>query len=366
MPNNIPITPGSGAEVATDLVSGVNFQVAKLDIGAPGVSIPLVGTAMNGLPVDVTRVQGSVQVTATAPLPVDASGHTVPIIAITPLPVYALKTSPASVRLSDGTNNVDVLPVSGNVSAAQGTATNPAGAWPVKITDGTNLVGVTGTGLNVNVTSGAGGGADQPDATAFTLGSSDLTPVGGVFNDSPTDPSSGQAAVARITQKRGLHVNLRNTAGTEIGTSGVPVRTDPTGSTIQPVSGTVQGDITKVNGTTISAANPLPVSTFGQTTRVSKAVGMTASQTATTVWTPASGKEFVITSLILTITVTGALTIFDSTSSAANMLYQGTPPVGCFQLSFPEGWQSSLANNVLKYTSGTGLTGDLTLKGFEV
>lgn len=35
------------------------------------------------------------------------------------------------------------------------------------------------------------------------------------------------------------YINLRNNAGTEIGTSGTPVRIDPTGTTIQPISGTV-------------------------------------------------------------------------------------------------------------------------------
>ncbi len=47
--------PGTGAVVATDDVSGRQFQVVKLDGGANGVSAPLTGDTTNGLKVDVTR-----------------------------------------------------------------------------------------------------------------------------------------------------------------------------------------------------------------------------------------------------------------------------------------------------------------------
>jgi len=53
--------------------------------------------------------------------------------------------------------------------------------------------------------------------------------------------ASGNAAAARITSNRALHVNLRNASGTEIGTASNPIRTDPTGTITQPVSGTVTG-----------------------------------------------------------------------------------------------------------------------------
>jgi len=59
--------------------------------------------------------------------------------------------------------------------------------------------------------------------------------VAGVVNDTiGSDPSEDQAAGLRLTVKRGLHVNLRSVGGTEIGTAGAPVRTDPTGTTTQP------------------------------------------------------------------------------------------------------------------------------------
>ena len=95
-----------------------------------------------------------------------------------------------------------------------------------------------GTVSNPMYTSSVGGsGASQADKSSFVEGTSSATPIAGVLNDTPgTDPTEDQAAAIRITAKRAVHVNLRNVAGTEIGTAAAPVRVDPTGSTAQPVS----------------------------------------------------------------------------------------------------------------------------------
>jgi hypothetical protein len=98
---------------------------------------------------------------------------------------------------------------------------------------------LTGSSLNVNCTGGCSSSAGFADNSAFTAGTATETNVGGVFNDGLTALSSGNAAAARITPNRGVHVNLRNNAGTEIATSSNPLRIDPTGTTTQPVSGTV-------------------------------------------------------------------------------------------------------------------------------
>lgn len=98
-----------------------------------------------------------------------------------------------------------------------------------------------------------------PDKSTFTEGTTQLTPVGGEYNDSATSPSSGQAAVARITPNRAIHANLRNQAGSEVGTSGNPVRVDPTGTTTQPVSGSVS-----ISGTpNVSVSNTPSVAQSG-------------------------------------------------------------------------------------------------------
>ena len=66
---------------------------------------------------------------------------------------------------------------------------------------------------------GGSGGTAQADESAFTEGTTTMTPIGGVLNDTiVSDPTEDQAAAVRITAKRALHVNLRNVAGTEITT----------------------------------------------------------------------------------------------------------------------------------------------------
>lgn len=102
----------------------------------------------------------------------------------------------------------------------------------------------TNDAVRVNIVAGAGsGGTSIQDETAFTEGTTTLTAVGGVFNDSlASDPAAGEAAAVRITSDRAFHVNLRNSTGTEIATVGAPLRVDPTGTTNQPVVGTKSND----------------------------------------------------------------------------------------------------------------------------
>jgi hypothetical protein len=71
------------------------------------------------------------------------------------------------------------ITVSGTVTSNQGTAATLAGAWPVEVTDGTNILGTVAHPL-VTSSSGAGGGTSAIDESVFTLGTSSETPAGGV------------------------------------------------------------------------------------------------------------------------------------------------------------------------------------------
>ncbi len=51
MVNNLPVTPGSGATVATDDVAGVHYQLIKIALGDEDAATRV--TAANGLPVEV-------------------------------------------------------------------------------------------------------------------------------------------------------------------------------------------------------------------------------------------------------------------------------------------------------------------------
>jgi hypothetical protein len=80
------------------------------------------------------------------------------------------------------------------------------------------------------------------DDTAHTLNEAlkKAAAIGGQLDDAATTAATeDNVAPARITPQRALHMNLRNASGTEVGTAAVPVRVDPTGTTTQPVSGTV-------------------------------------------------------------------------------------------------------------------------------
>lgn len=96
--------------------------------------------------------------------------------------------------------------------------------------------------LRVNVVAGgaAGNSVSQADKSAFAEGVGSGTAALGVFNDAPgADPAEDSAVALRATAKRALHTNLRKADGAELGVAGAPVRIDPTGTTTQPVSGTV-------------------------------------------------------------------------------------------------------------------------------
>jgi hypothetical protein len=56
MADNVPITAGTGTDVATDDVAGVHYQKVKLDGGGDGATSPITGDTANGLDVDVTRL----------------------------------------------------------------------------------------------------------------------------------------------------------------------------------------------------------------------------------------------------------------------------------------------------------------------
>lgn len=135
--------------------------------------------------------------------------------------------------------------------------------------------------------SGCTAGGSFSDNSAFSAGSTAISNTGGVFDDGLAAVTSGNGAAARITANRGLHVNIRNASGTEIGTAGAPIRTDPTGSTTQPVSGTVTVgtfpdnepfNLAQLGGNTVSTGN----GTAGTgTLRVSIASDSTGSVSAT-------------------------------------------------------------------------------------
>lgn len=204
-------------------------------------------------------------------------GGTPPTHPIGTLPIFNNSGTWAQVSASQG------LPV--NVvggGAAGGTSSTFNAAFPsagtaVGATDGTNMkpLSVDGSGyLQVNIKAGSGSGLSVQDAAAWTTGSSNFVPGGGVFNDSAAVLTSGQQGTQRLTNNRAGHVNIRSSAGTELATSSNPlqvslantganataVKVDGSAVT-QPVSGTfwqatqpISGTITANAGTNLNTS----------------------------------------------------------------------------------------------------------------
>lgn len=83
----------------------------------------------------------------------------------------------------------------------------------------------------------AGGGVSVADGAVFTAGTSTGVPTMGLVDDSsPSSVTEDHMGVIRMTPTRDMHVNLRNNAGTEIGSLASPARVDPVGTTAQPIT----------------------------------------------------------------------------------------------------------------------------------
>lgn len=128
----------------------------------------------------------------------------------------------------------------GGGASGGATATNQtSGGQKTQIVDGSgNVVATTSNNLNVQCANCSGSGAAAADSATFTNATSSFAPAGGFFQTTATtNPlATGRQGMVQMTANRAFHINLRNASGTEVGTSGAPVRMDPTGTTTQPVS----------------------------------------------------------------------------------------------------------------------------------
>lgn len=144
--------------------------------------------------------------------------------------------------------------------------------------------GITSTTVGprqaVDVFIASGSTIGNPDSSAFLYGSSVMSPVGGVYNDVGAAVPSGSNAAFRITEFRAIHSNLRNAAGTEIGTASNPIRTDPTGTTVQPTSVNNLPTTVDTNYGTVGASTIRTASQIGNATGAADFnIGATGAQT---------------------------------------------------------------------------------------
>ncbi len=112
--------------------------------------------------------------------------------------------------------------------------------------------------------------------------------------------------------------------------------------------------------------------TRAQFTPVRKDFSYSSTQTNTVIWTPASGKKYVVTDLVMNIrnNTLGAITvtIFDETNSVGNILYKANFEAGSnfdTAANFITSFVSSAVNRSLKITTTGGLMISGTFQGYE-
>jgi hypothetical protein len=165
--DNLGYTPGSGASIKTDQggVSGAHMSVVKLAHSADG-SETLITADGDGLEVQIGKsIDLTVEPKAATAFPVTDNGGNLSVDdGAGSLTVDAPASAPVAVRLSSGAAFVDAVPVTDNastlsvddgggaitvdgaVTAAQGAPVAVASAWPTKISDGSDTVGISTVG----------------------------------------------------------------------------------------------------------------------------------------------------------------------------------------------------------------------------
>jgi len=175
MADNITITQGSGTTIATDDVSGVQYQVVKISAGADGVAGSLVDwtTGTAGSPAGgVQSVQG---VSGGTPAPVTSVGYAVATVCTSGTTAYV------ATDVVGGAKDFGVL--------------GPSGASVI----------ITTVQLMVNLSSVTSG------MTSFTLHLFNVTPPSAIADSSPFTLASGDRASYLGSVLIGTPVDLGDT-----------------------------------------------------------------------------------------------------------------------------------------------------------
>lgn len=167
------------------------------------------------------------------------------------------------------------------------------------------------------------------------------------------------SATSSIEAKQATGSNLHTVvdSGAVTATLANSAKVDCNGSA---VAATLASETTKVIGTvnlSIDAVSDKYVT-----------VAYSASQTAATVLTPTSGKKVIIVDIVISASAAGTVYLFDNTDGAAAKL---TP---ILNLAANSGYASSsikaiptgAINNVVKYTSGSGVAGSIWIHYYEI
>lgn len=166
--------------------------------------------------------------------------------------------------------SLSVQAIATSVAGTLATTATQAGNWVMRLNDGSgNSISSTGGSLNVNVTNGSSGGTALADEAAFTEGTTNATPIGGVYKSSQTALTSGQFGAVALSALRELMGLFKiwdgtNTAAVKAGGT-APVQSDPAlVVALSPNSVNANGP------TTASASAPVTLPTDAAPTTISQ------------------------------------------------------------------------------------------------
>ena len=233
MADNVAITPGSGATVATDDVGGVQYQRVKLDLGGDGLSSPLLRgqqTKANSLPVTLASDQGALSITASSlPLPTGAATaakQPAPGIAGTPSSDVLTVQGAVSMTALKVDGSAVTQPVSGSVSVSGTvTASNVSGNAAHDAVDSGNPVKVGARARSADIAAVAAD--DRTDLVADLTGKLIVNPyavpesslagaTAAITSTSDTAVIAAQGAGMRIYVTELLVTNAHGSVGTVV------------------------------------------------------------------------------------------------------------------------------------------------------
>lgn len=223
MADNLAVTPGVGASVATDDVGGQHMQRIKLDGGGDGASVPILA----GGGAEASAVRVTIANDSTGLVSVDDNGGS--------LTVDAAANAPVHVRLSDGTNPISALPITDNGGSV---TVDNGGTFAVQVSSalpaGTNGIGklTANSGVTIGAVELA---AAQTLATVTTV--STVTNVGTIG----TSVTPGTSAAHLGKAEDAVHANG------DVGVMALTVRKDTAAAT-SGADGDYQPFVTDANG----------------------------------------------------------------------------------------------------------------------
>lgn len=218
---SVPIAVTGTFWQATQPVSGSVSLTGTLPAFAATPTFNL-GT-LNGAA--TAALQSSVQGTVAGGTAATASQLAGAIYNLTPL---TLTNGQGAALQADANGYLRVNVMTGGGGSSPFGAAFPASGVALGMSQGGNLVGVTGTSGNLNVQCAncSGSGVSTVDKATFTASASLFAGSGGFFQTTATANAltTGQQGMFQVTAQRALFSNLRDSSGTELGVAAAPLQ----------------------------------------------------------------------------------------------------------------------------------------------